>query len=825
MYKPLERKVRTCVGSMKVGFKQKLEFGFEQFALRICRYRYFVLFGVLLISAIAASGLRNITVDTSNESFLFPDDPVLVRYEEFREQFGRDDVVIIAIQSDQIFTQDFLTQLQNIHLEIEDNVPHIASITSLKNIRETRGEGDRLIVDDLLKTFPANAAELVDLKNRVLANPLYLNRLISVNADMTTIVVELDRFSSEGGVAVDDALAFFDDTAAPATSGQRLTDDEIHQVISAIEEVVTPYKKDGLDILMAGTPAVTITLKLALQDDMRTFIMMVVALILVLLLVVFRVVGAVILPLAVVFLSLVSTVGIMGHLGVSVKLPTIILPSFLLAVGVGAAIHLLEIWQQRRASGEQDHQAIASALGHAGLPILLTSLTTAVGLGSFALAEVAPIAELGLFSAVGILIALLYTLLLLPAGLAILPAGKVNISSTYDRNNDKIGATLASIAAWSVRNAKPICSLSAVILVASLLIAGQLRFSHDILAWLPSEWPIRQATEAVDRNMGGSVSLEVVIDTKVENGLHNRETLSKIDRLSMEIEEVPVGTISVGSTLSIAGLLKEIHQALNENRPEFYRIPENERLIPQEFILFENSGSDDVEDLVDSSFRIARLSLRVPWRDTLEYAPFINTIINKFDNALVDTANIDVTGMMSLFSRTLEAAILTTAKSYTIAFGAITLMMILLIGRIGSGLISMIPNLTPIAITLAIMQMTGIPLNLFTMLVASIAIGLAVDDTIHFMHHFHRYLDKYGDVELAVCKTLQTSGRAMLTTSVILSAGFFIFCFASMNNLIQFGLLTGLTILLALAADFVLAPALMSLRYGKSTKSRGQEER
>ena len=101
------------------------------------------------------------------------------------------------------------------------------------------------------------------------------------------------------------------------------------------------------------------------------------------------------------------------------------------------------------------------------------------------------------------------------------------------------------------------------------------------------------------------------------------------------------------------------------------------------------------------------------------------------------------------------------------------------------------------------------------MLVASIAIGLAVDDTIHFMHHFHRYLDKFGDVELAVRKTLLTSGRAMLTTSVILSAGFFVFCFASMSNLIQFGILTGMTIILALLADFVLAPALMSLRYGK----------
>lgn len=801
---------------MKVGFKHILENQFEVFTLRICRYRYLVIIGVLVVAAFAASGLRNITVDTSNESFLFPDDPVLIRYEEFREQFGRDDVIIIAIKGDNVFTLEFLNRLQNFHQKIADEIPFVASITSLINIRETRGEGDRLIVDDLLTTLPTNQNELENLRRRVLANPLYQNRLISADGEFTSIIVELSRFSGEGGLAVDDALSFFDETDVPTGNNEKLTEAEIHQLVMQMDELTRQYSIQGFEVIMAGTPAVTDTLKLTLQEDVRKFIVLVVAVIMILLLIAFRVIGAVVLPLGVVLLALVSTIGLMGHLGISVKLPTVILPSFLLAVGVGAAIHLLEIWKQKRVSGEQDHQAIASAVRHAGLPILLTSLTTAVGLGSFSLAEVAPIAELGLFSAIGIIIALIYTLLLLPAGLAVLPAGKVKKNQPENEDEqDIINKALVNIASWSVRKAKPICVLSALLLAGSLLVAAQLRFSHDVLSWLPEEWPIRQATEMVDNNMGGSVSLEVIIDTGVENGLHDRDTLIKIDQLSQEIEEAPIGAISVGSTLSIAVLLKEIHQALNGNNPEYYRIPENERLIPQEFLLFENSGSDDVEDLVDSRFQIGRLSLRVPWRDTLEYSPFINIVNDKFKDAFGNSATYEITGMMSLFSRTLEAAIFTTAKSYAIAFGAITIMMILLIGRIASGLISMIPNLTPIAITLAIMQITGIPLNLFTMLVASIAIGLAVDDTIHFMHHFHRYLDKFGDVELAVRKTLLTSGRAMLTTSVILSVGFFVFCFASMSNLIQFGILTGMTIILALLADFVLAPALMSLRYGK----------
>ena len=503
----------------------------------------------------------------------------------------------------------------------------------------------------------------------------------------------------------------------------------------------------------------------------------------------------------------------MGHFGTTVKLPTVILPSFLLAVGVGASVHLLSIFAQRLRSGDEPRKAVIAAVGHAGLPILLTSLTTAAGLGSFAAAEVAPIADLGRYAALGILIALLYTLMLLPAGLAALPPGRSHAAASARAAPGRLDEAIAAIAKWGVSHAVPIVCASILLAAASIATAAQLRFSHDILAWLSDDWPVHQATRAIDRDLGGTVALEIVLDTRSANGLYDRDTLTKLDTLSEEIKEAAVEPVTVGAASSVVDLLKEIHQALNENRPDYYRIPENPRLIPQEFLLFENSGSDDLEDLVDTEFRLARFSLRVPWRDTLAYPPFINDVEARFHDAFGNTADVTITGVMSLLSRTLDAAIRSAAQSYLIAFAVITLMMIALIGRLGTGLISMIPNLAPIALTLALMEVAGIPLNLFTMLVGSIAIGLAVDDTVHFMHHFHRYLERTGSVEDAVRLTLLTSGRAMLATSVILSAGFFIFCFASMENLIDFGLLTGITILTALAADFVLAPALMALRY------------
>ena len=793
--------------------KRRIEAGFESLAAILCRYRFLAIFAVLLATALAGSGIRNVTIDTSNESFLHKDDPVLARYEAFREQFGRDDVVIIAAESDAVFTPEFLRRLQELHEAILEGVPHVANVTSMVNVRETRGEGDVLQVEDLLDTWPETPADFAGLRERVLTNPLYRNALISPDGRVTTIVIELARFADAERESVESALAMFDEAPEAAPVRELLSDEETHDVVVAIEATLAGHQAEEFALRMAGTPAVTDALKLALQNDMGRFTGLAIGMIALLLFAMFRTFAAVALPLGAVLLALLSTVGLMGHLGTAIKLPTVILPSFLLAVGVGAAVHLLSIHAQRLRAGALPREAIIGAMGHAGLPILLTSLTTAAGLGSFAAADVAPIADLGRYAALGVLIALLYTLALLPAGLAALPHRRNRPARTGADAPGRLDEALVAIARWGVSNPVPIVGVSLVLALASIALAAQLRFSHDVLSWLPDEWPVQQATRAIDRDLGGSVTLEAVVDTRSENGLHDQQTLARLDALAEEIGAAKVGAVAVGSTSSVADLLKEIHQALNENRPEYYRIPENPRLIPQEFLLFENSGSDDLEDLVDTGFRLARFTMRVPWRDTLAYPPFIRDVEERFRMAYGDDADVSITGVMSLLSRTLEAAIHSAAESYAIAFAVITLMMIALIGRLGTGLISMIPNLAPIALALALMYLAGIPLNLFTMLVGSIAIGLAVDDTVHFMHHFHRYLARTGSVEDAVRQTLLTSGRAMLTTSIILSAGFFIFCLATMKNLIHFGFLTALTILAALAADFVLAPALMALRY------------
>ncbi|MEN8191063.1 MAG: MMPL family transporter, partial [Thermodesulfobacteriota bacterium] len=559
-----------------------------------------------------------------------------------------------------------------------------------------------------------------------------------------------------------------------------------------------------------------------MMADMKRFLRLAVLTIGICLFFMFRRISGVLLPLLIVGLTLASTLGIMAKTGIFFKTPTIILPSFLLAVGVGASIHVLSLVYQYLRRDDNKNDAIVHAYEHSGFAIVMTSLTTAAGLASFASAEVAPIADLGLFSAVGVLLSLLYTLFLLPALLAIIPLKRKtetakNTITPFDRLIDLVADVTTS-------RPKLIATVAAVGIIIALAGLPRLQFSHNLLSWLPEDLPVRTATESIDHNLRGSVALEVVLDTGKENGLYDRDLLLAIETLTDDLEQFKQDDLFVGKVIAVTTILKEIHQALNENRPEMYAIPDNGALIPQEFLLFENSGSDDLQDFVDSRFQQARITIKVPWRDSLAYVPFMQEIEQRFSTAFADLARagkpvaVSTTGIMSLFARILHATMYSAAQSYGIALVVISIMMILLIGNLRLGLIAMIPNLGPILMVMGIMGWFSIPLDMFTMMVASVAIGLAVDDTVHFIYNFKRYYTESGDVRDAVGHTLHTAGRAMLTTSIVLSIGFFIFMFASMNNVFNFGMLVGMAIILALLGDFFLAPALMALSADKMLK-------
>lgn len=777
-----------------------------------------ILIMLLFIISIVIN-LPKIQMDTSTEGFLHPDDPQLIKYEEFRDRFGRDELVILAIESENIFSLPFLNKLKQLHEDIESNAPYVDEVTSLINSRNTRSEDSILIVEDLLENIPSTEEQLNQLKKQVLSNPIYKNMNISEDGTFTTIIIEVatageenkeSNFESDLAGFEEDPSGFEkeDEIASTASSNRKnnLSDMEDQELIKALSPIIKNYSTDDFKIRMVGTPAIMHYLKLTMLKNMRKFMAISLLTVIIMLIIMFRRFSGVILPVFIIIISILSTIGSMAFFGIPLQLPTQILPSFLVAVIVGAVIHALSIFYKELRHNNNKREAIVAAYEHSALPICMTSLTTAAGLLAFTTAELAPITNLGIFASLGIILGLLYTLILLPALISLTPI-KTNISESKQARSDAMDKLLLSISHFSNKNAKAIAIIGLIVISGGFYFASQLRFSHNPLIWMPEDLPIRKATALIDKKLKGTTTLEIIIDTKTPGAVKSREFQLKLEEISKELTAYKKKNLFVGKALSVNDLIKEVNRALDNE----YKIPNTQPLVSRNFLLFENSGADDMENFVDIENSMCRFTIKLPWLDAIEYGDFVQMTKNLFKEKFGSNVEITITGITALLGRTLKAVMYSTAKSFLIALIVITILMILLLGDLKIGLISMIPNLFPIITGMGIMLLMNIPLDMFTMLIANIAIGLAVDDTIHFMHNFRRYFEKYQDAGKAIDKTFLTAGRAMITTSIVLSIAFFTFTLSEMGNLWNFGFLTGLVIILALVADFFLAPALMTL--------------
>lgn len=785
---------------------QRLEQWMAKFGLFLHDNPIKVILFIILILAFPISNLPKVTMDTSTEGFMHENDPVLLDYNAFREQFGRDERIGIAIQSDHIFSLEFLTTLKALHQELEAKVPYLEEVTSLYNVRNTRGETDKLYTDDLLEPFPTTQAEVDVIKKRALSSEFYRNLLINQTGDMTSIMIETDAYSHEGVEQMDnlDALTEgFEEEPTTQKPKAFLSDKENAQIVQTVLEIVDQYRSQGLEIYVAGSPTVNHALKLQMRTDMQKFMRITLILILIFLFVIFRRLSAVFYPLLVIILSLLTTVGTMGWMGVAFKLPTQIVPSLLLAVSIGATVHVLSIFFDRFNQNGDKREAMGYTLGHSGLAIAMTSITTAIGIASFSGSEVAPVSDMGKYASLGVMVSLVLTLTLLPALLSL-----TRLKPKPTQISHRLDGIMKKIAAIPTCHTRGVLIGSLILVLVSLAAATQIRLSHNPLKWFHADNPNRVATEVIDHKMNGSVTIEVVLDTGKENGWIDPEKLNILNDYTQELEKYVDPYTHIGKVVSLATIVKETNQALHGNDSAFYTIPQEQNLVSQELLLFENSGSDDLEDVVDSQFSKARVTVKLPWNDTIEAQTVLDHIRTLTPEIFTDM-NVTVTGMVPLLSNTFSHAIKSSVISYFIAFFAIAVMMMLILNSVRIGLLSMIPNLTPIIMGLLLMYIAKIPLDMFTLLIGSIAIGLAVDDTIHFSHNFRRYYLQTQDTTKAIELTFLTTGKAMVITTVVLSLGFFAYLAAYMISVQNFGLLTGSVILFALLCDLLLAPALM----------------
>ena len=786
------------MNSNKKNWKTRVEAGFANLGVAMGTHPWRWLIGCVLVIGLMASQLPNIRQDTSIEGFLEKGAIELQQYDHFKDVFGRDEVFIVSVEVDEIFTQEFADKFRALHQDIEDEVPYVKTVDSLINARYTYGADDTLYIEELLPiTLPTDPEELQKLKDYTFDNPNYVDFLISRDRHLLAIAVRLEAYryvTDENG----------------EVHAKYMEDEHMQASLKKLYEIAERH--EGLvsnDIRLAGSMPISLMLGKIMERDFTVFTGLANLLIGIILFMIFRRASGVFMPIIVMALGVTVTMSLMAIGDTPMQVSTSILPSFLLAVCVGDSIHLLTIFYRNYDEGQEKIHALANAMEHTGLAIFFTSITTAAGLASFSTSEITAVSALGIYGALGSVVAFLLTIFILPCLIALLPIKRRTVLVQEGKGLQRV---LQWCAGFSIRYPKAIVGVGAILFIGSGVIASQSEFSHHPLTWMPDDSPALQAVKKQEERMGSSLAIEVMFDTGEERGINNPAFMRALDELQQEIETWQTENYRIVKTLSVANIVKESNRALHDNQQQYFSIPDDPALISQELFLVELDEPDDLYNVIDRRYQVARLTVMIPWIDAI----YAKELLDRFRPYVQEklgphTQDITITGVTPVLGATFAKMLYSTAESYGFAAIAITLMMIMLIGNLKLGLLSMIPSLLPIMIVLSIIHLTGVPLDMLTMLIGSIAIGLTVDDNVHFMHGFRRIYTKTGDPTYAIEKTLLSTGRAMLITSVVLSIGFFIYTQSEMKNMVSFGLMTAFCIILALLATFLLAPALMML--------------
>jgi predicted RND superfamily exporter protein len=748
-----------------------------------------VLLATLLFVAALASQLSNLKADTSVEGFLRADDPALLRFQAFREQFGRDELITIAIRPQEIFDQEFLQNLQQLQQRLEDDVPYVDRVYSLINARDIQAEEDELIVGDLVESLPQSAAEMERLMARTLASPIYRGALISEASDITTVLLRLQsQYRSDDG------------------EWRNLEERQLQAVTLAVDEVLQDFGPALGETHLVGSPVLSADLAASMQSNTLRFTLLTLIMVVALLAYLYRRLSGIVLPLLVIVATIPTTFGVLAILQLPFQTPLVTVPSFLLAVGICAAVHILTIFYLALDRGVSKPDAIAQALQHSGLAVFFTSLTTAAGLSSFLGAELQTVANFGLASAVGVMFSFVFSVTLLPALLALLPV-KTRPVMTAEAVPWVRGLTVWC-AESAIRHSRTLAASGLVLMLCGGLAATQVHLGNDLKGWFSEDHRIRQSTDFVERHFSGSMQFDMLVDTGEADGIKQGDFLARLAQAQQWLQDYEDTVLATGKAGSVADLLRETNQALMGGAQAHYRLPEGGDMVAQQLFLLELSGTEDLFDAVDEDYQMARVSVSVPLLDAVEYTPFIAAAERRFGE-LFPEAEVYATGLTPIIARTSETVVNTTAQSYLIAVVLICLMMMLLLGSVKFGLLSMLPNLLPVIMAVGLMGLFGAPLDSYSLPIGAIALGLAVDDTVHFMHNYRRYYADSGSCDYAIRQTLDTAGRALTITTVVMSLAFFVYLFADMVNIREFGLYTGLCIIFAYFSDLLFAPALM----------------
>jgi predicted RND superfamily exporter protein len=800
-------------------YKRKIEKVFQYLGICIIRYRLAILLMTVVVAGLAATQLPKLSIATSVESLFKRHDQALADYQQFRSHFGRDEeIVLLVSSSSDIFSLEFLATLKQFHADLENAVPLLKEVNSLANARYITDIDSSAHVVGFLHNLPRLEEEAQHYRQRAESYPDLRNQYFTPNGKHAIVVIKtqaVSALSPDGKRLRAYARGGNGAEAHPHLEGQQsISQVENIAVIGIVEAVIKQYQAPDFRIAFSGTPVYQYHVEPMVRSNMMKMCIAILLVPLLLMPIVFGRGSGAFLPQVTAILGLVAALGLMALLSVRFGQTSSMLPSILLSIGLTAPIHFLVVYYKHQKRIGKFRGLIAT-MKHSGFPITMTSLTTVAGLLSFSFSDIATITDLVNFTIIGILAILVFTLATLPAFLSILQVVEGAEQGEVKYEASVFNRTLLALGRFGVTRPYLVLML---FLAATLLAGGnihRLHFSHNQLHYFTEASDFMRQVRFIEAEIGGFRALEIMIDTGRERGIIDPDLVRSMEQLDTHLRSQTDrhGGAYIGRTRSLVDLIREFSGATREGNGTPPQIPEDKAVLAEQFDHIGRIAPGALREYTDAELRTGRLTAMMYWRDAAHDVDFIARVREYAATLFNNGVKVAVTGVVAIHSGIINAMMTSLAIGYATGFLMIAVLMILTVGELRLGLLAMIPNLLPIVIALGVMGHLDIPLNTYNLIGGSIAIGLAVDDTIHFFHNFQNYYLKSCDIDSAVRETLGSAGRALLATTLILVFSFWMRLFSDLKVVADFGLVMGIALLAAFLADVLLAPALLRIYY------------
>lgn len=742
---------------------------------QVVSHKFIVLCLSILVSLPFLIKLPEVKTVDNVDYFGNKNDPDIVFYKELKTIFGNDEFFIIAFKKDNLFTAKNLGLLKRLTDELA-GFEGIREIKSLSNVEDTIGEEDFFIVRKFLETIPEGRLELEALRKRAIENPLYRDNFLSPDGNTAAIVIFVHE--------------------KPGEPGYR------KKIIAQVETILKKYQADTGKVYIAGWTVTNLLLSQYMKQDIITFVPITYGFIALAIFLFFRNILLTMIALVNVSLCMGCTMGMFQILGIPLNNVTTIVPPAVMAMALCDTVHIFsgfhrQLFEQYPDKKEAFEVVLKKLVG----PCFLTTFTTFVGFLSLYLNVIPPIKEFALIASAGMVFEFFFAFTFLPAFMLLFNEKKL-FDSCFRSNIEKLNMSLflTRLSGLVVRYFRLIFLAGVIIIFISLWWSSQISVETDLLAYFKKGSPVRTSADFVEKELAGISTLDISFKASEQQAFRKPENLRVIETLQNHISRMD----GVDKTLSFVDFLKDMNESFHSENSEFYRIPDSINLISQYLLIYDAA---DIRNFVNDSFDHARMSIRISKHSTRDQTVMIKQIravIKTMDSQGMD---IQISGSVLQEVNTIDALVKGQVYSLATSIIIIFLVMFFMLRSFPLWVLTVLPNLFPIALNFGIMGLFNISLNTATALVATVAIGIAVDDTIHFMMELKRNMVGGVDTREAVKNTFQVKGKAMMLSSLILCIGFGVMIFSRFVPTMNFGVLSSMIMITALIGDILLLPA------------------